>query len=199
MGARQTVGILAMAALIGCGSSGGSVGSFSTTVPPSTQLGQLSSAQLTSLCSDLNRYYTGLASNASLKQGSCKLAAVLTASLTVGSSTTDAQLQAACNQAYNQCLSGSSTTGQTLTCTETPPASCTATVAQYTACLNDNVSATTAAFASLPACNSLTVASLSADGGSGGGGDELPASCKTFSAACSDTGADLPDPTSSGP
>jgi hypothetical protein len=195
---RAILSVLALGALAACGggSSTSSAGSFSTTVPATTPLGQLSSAQLTTLCSDLNRYGMTLASNPTFKQGQCKLAGITAAAFAagLGAATTDAQLQMACSMTYTQCLNAPPQTTTGGSCTTAPAASCTATVAQYTACLNDSVTVGEAALAMLPACNTITAASLSSSTGGTGGGNP-PASCTTFSAACPDTGS-LPDPTS---
>ncbi|HEX3901548.1 MAG TPA: hypothetical protein VH853_01790 [Polyangia bacterium] len=172
-------GVVLIAAMIGCGSSGGGsggtgtggtngagggggTGTFSTSVPSGSKLSSLSSAQATQLCNDINSF-----GQKTLAPDDCKLTAVLAAAFTAGG--TDAQLQAACTSAYNACLAGGdggvTTTGSCdPTMLTSGSASCTATVGDVTTCANAEV----AVFNTIPSCSTLTAASLnalSADGG----------------------------------
>jgi len=189
-------GLVLVAAMIGCGSSGsgsatggtnGSGGSkgtggtngtgggsgngtFSTSVPSTTKLNNLSSGQATQLCSDFTSYATS-----TLTPDFCRESGLLGALL--GGGTTDAQLQAACTAAYNNCLAsdgGATTTmcDPTMLASNSGSSTCTATVGDLTSCLNDS----TAPLRALPTCSTLTAASLAAlsmDGGS----STTPASC----------------------
>jgi hypothetical protein len=208
MNIKATIGAIVLGGLAACGggSRGGST-TFTTSVPGSTPLNQVSGTQLTTLCNDVYKYVTAVDENVfanqTLKQGKCTALGYDAAF--AANATTDAELQSACSMEYNQCLQYTLSPGPP-TCFKTPPASCTATVSQYEACLNDVVVAAEAILGSLPSCSSLTISTLSADASQAGYSAGAtsgpaswavtsgPASCATFSAACSYTGGDLLDP-----
>jgi hypothetical protein len=169
------------------GSNGG--GTFTTSVPASTKLTDLTPGQATQLCNDLGTYEQTTALSAS-----CKLAGLLQAELLLvfsDSPPPDAELQQACAQGYNACLNpdGGATTS-TSTCTASDlmgqPSTCQATVADLQTCITD-INAT---YAALPSCSSLTAASVAswsqADGGTGSSSE--PASCAKFDATCNSPG-----------
>ncbi len=218
MNTKAIIGAIVLGSLAACG--GGSIGgstTFTTSVPGSTPLNQVSGTQLTTLCNDVDKYVTAFGENVlakqttTLKQGKCTAlgyeaaaTANANANAIAANSTTDAELQSACSMEYNQCLQ-LTVSPTSRTCFQTPPGSCTASVSQYAACLNDVVVAAEATLGSLPSCSSLTVGTFSADLSKAGIGvaswaaTSGPASCATFSAACSYTGEDLLDPSSIAP
>jgi len=153
----------------GGGSAGGSSGSgpFTTSVPGNTPLTGLSGTQQTQLCKDFTTY-----ADATLAPALCKSVGLLLAAFSGG--TTDAQLQTACAAGYASCLSADG--GATVTCDPSAtPSTCTATVADLTACFN----AQSAAAAQIPSCSSLTAASLASALGDGGS-SATPAVCVPF-------------------
>jgi hypothetical protein len=197
-----TFSVVVVAMLVGCGSSGGGGtggsggsagisggkggaggagntsggGPFTTSVPASTPLTGLSSAQQTQLCKDFTTY-----ADATLVPALCKLDGLLAAAFTGG--TTDAQVQAACAAGYSACLTADG--GSTVMCNANGvPSTCTATVGDLTSCLNMQ----SAAFAQVPSCSTLTVASLAGAFGDGGSATE-PAICMQFDSGGSCAGA----------
>ena len=216
---KRAIRLILLGALVGCGSSGlnhagtgGSSGSggsngtsdggdasgmltFTTTFPPAMPLGQITFADLPTICRDVDNYRGELASDATFRPVLCKYAGIQAGISTVGPNATDAQVQQACITASSNCQSNPPRPFSILGCSVTPLNTCTATVAQYAACLEDSVAQAEAAVASIPACTSLTVAGLSATGETTGT-PPPPASCVTFAAACPPSGGvgDLPPP-----
>jgi hypothetical protein len=159
------------------GGSGPTGGGFTTSVPGSAVLGTLSDADASTLCMDLEKS----ADFKSLSDFTCR-AAALFAGLT-SPDMTDTGLQMACQASYAEC-SGAPTVGMCA-----PPVTCMATVAEYTACLNDEVAAANAVSAQLPMCSALksatfvaTVAALPKPAS--------PASCVAVKAKCPDLAGD---------
>jgi hypothetical protein len=171
------------------GTGGTSGGTFTTSVPASTKLNAITSAQATQLCADLSTYV-----QTALIVPECKLLAVEFASfgVTAGGTTTDADLQAACAQVYDGCLhpdGGTSTSTSTCdpTSLQSEPSTCPATVGDFTTCLDDTSAGYQQAAAATPDCDKLTSASLAAFLASlpdGGSPVTEPASCTKFDAAC---------------
>jgi hypothetical protein len=200
-GATLITAVMGMMLAAGCGgSSSGNGSGFQSSVPASTPLDMLSAAQATQLCMTSLAYInTQVTSELNSKDFHCRttgiLAAAIQSSLTSG--TTDAQLQMACTQAYNACLSAPADGGVTggldagtgtATCSTAMSdlANCTATVGQYDSCVNGTVSAIQTAF---PPCNQLTMATITAllsDGGSssGSGAAFSAPACMAISTAC---------------
>ena len=172
------------AGLWACG-NGGSSGSatFSTSVSGSAKLSELSSTQLTQLCNDLQAFTETSPVYADAVEAGCRLAATFAAEL--GNPQSDGALQQACMTAYNSCKSDSGKVGsvstQDLAC-NAQPTTCTATVAEMTACLNDYFAELDKVFKGLPTCSQLTRAGL-ADGGPSFTIAE-PASCQTLDTKC---------------
>jgi hypothetical protein len=173
---------------MGCGGGGGGSG-FSTSVPPGTPLNKLSASDATKLCMD-----TGTFVNAQVKADlgnkafECRVASDDVALNSATATTTDAMLQQACQEFYQTCLTtpipadagvGDFEDTSSTDCSTAPTdvASCTATVAQYSACVSETVTDIQIIF---PACNQLTTTSLSVDAGASATG---PA-CTTFYALC---------------
>jgi hypothetical protein len=131
------------------GSAGGSSGgSFSTNVPGSTPLTSLTPEQQTQLCADVQKYLGG--SSSPVTDYECKSLALATAA----QATTDPAAQAACKAALAGCTPDASST----TCdVSSEPATCTATVADATTCINDTIAAFAALDAKVPPCDGLTV------------------------------------------
>lgn len=218
-------GMMAMLALVGCGSGdglggtggtggstgkgggagakggstgeGGSTGSggFSTSVPSGTKLTGLTTAQATQLCSDIGSYFDSTFLPM-LCHASAPLSGLEAAYLDLleNSSASNSELQAACAAAAADAGSCSDLEdGGTQSCdVSSEPATCQATVGDFTKCLNDTTTADVQYYASLPSCSTLTAASVTAvfeaDGGSSLNPPE-PTSCSIFDSTC-DVGGD---------
>jgi hypothetical protein len=212
MNTTAIIGAIVLGSLAACGggSSGGTT-TFTTSVPGSTRLNQVSGTQLDTLCNDVYTYATAVGENVfanqTLKHGKCTALGYDAASATNANAVaagganaaTDAELQSACNMEYNQCLQ-LTVSPTTRTCFRAPSASCTATVSQYETCVNDVFVAAEAVVGTLPSCSSITTSTLPADVAKSGATTGRASwaatgapSCATFIAACSDVG-DLLDP-----
>ncbi len=195
MSTRATVGTVILGSVVACGGGGSGSGwpaTFTTSVPGNTTLNQLSGMQFTTLCNDVSRYVDSLP-----YQPQCKVNGVDAASSNLTASATNAEIQSACSKEYNQCLQQVPDPG-TPTCMTAPPASCTATVSHYAACLNDAIARNEALLGSAPSCSSLAISSLPAEVNTLlVTPASVSASCATFRAACPystfDVG-DLTDP-----
>jgi hypothetical protein len=108
----------------------------------------------------------------------CKMAAVMDA--VFASPTSDAAAQAACTPVYNQCMAA--TAGSTTQTCDPIPATCTATVAQFSACVTDTLVALNQVLGAIPSCSAITLAELSAS--STGGTTTPPQSCQPLETAC---------------
>ncbi|MBN1608189.1 MAG: hypothetical protein JW940_16265 [Polyangiaceae bacterium] len=152
----------------GGGTSGGSVTSLSGTVA----LSALTAAEAAQLCSDAVAYYRSAIDRASL----CKWQGL--AFGVSSSAPTDAKLQENCAGQETTCLQADP---QSASCSEIP-SPCTATVAEYSACITDQAAAFTQGVSTLPGCATVTTADkpalwefMTA---------ELPASCTLLDATC---------------
>ena len=159
----------------GCG-SGGSSPTAVTTVDGTKPLNTLTAAETTQLCNDIDAYMGKGVSKANL----CKMAAVMDAAF--GGPTSDAAAQAACTSVYNQCMAAPASSS-TQTC-DPIPATCTATVAQFSACATDSLVALNQVLGAIPSCNAITLAELSSSSGTTTDTTTTPASCQAFETAC---------------
>jgi hypothetical protein len=178
--------LVTIAALVGCGSGGGG-GTFTTSVPAGTKLTSLTSAQATQLCTDLGSY-----EQKGLSTDLCKfigIEAALAVEALSSQQPTNADLQTACTQAYDGCLSpdggtSSSSCGPSTFTAE--PSTCTATVGDLQACASDETTQYNQVFGALPSCSALTTANLTSAlasvSGDGGSGPPPPASCAKLTA-----------------
>jgi hypothetical protein len=172
---------------VGCGSSSSSpnsAGTFTTSVNGSKPLSALTNAEKLQLCKDATAYFQ----SPGVIHSECKIAGFIEAQLSVAfdGTLTDTQLQMECTQAVDQCANTDKDGGTSVTMCNTdqpPPASCTATVADYTACISAFPQALSGA---APECSTITRASLGADAGSLGSTADpttLPG-CMTLSNKC---------------
>jgi len=157
-----------------------------TTLSESEALGSLSPAQATQLCNDTYAYYGRSISQALL----CKEAGL--AYGVSSSSPTDAQLQQNCKKQEAACLA-SAPGGPS--CNRIPM-HCPVTVAQYSACISDQVAAFNAGVASLVSCSAVTRNDLQSIW------DfvtvETPASCALLTNTCAGLDAPTPHPGANG-
>jgi hypothetical protein len=181
----------------GSGGTTGAGGAFTTSVPSGTKLTGLTSAQQTQLCNDLDTYVDHTLPEL------CNAAAATAVNgleaarvdLIENPNTPDAQLRADCSAAdadaganASRCTDLLQDAG-TQTCDiSSTPATCEATVGDYTKCLNDTTTSSLQYYASFPTCSTITAASVNAffaaDGGLSSGPPE-PASCAMFDSTCS--------------
>lgn len=180
--------LLGSAAVTGCGSDDSHNGSstpFASGIPGDKTFDGLSAADVTNLCASLGKY---LSTDPGLREATCHSAGfgvALSAGLFGGKS--DAELQKMCSDLEAQCKNTPPDMVQS-TCSK-PASACSATVGEFEACVTDFISAATQAFATLPACSSITNESIKKllSGGSSGGGmtmAEAPPSCKTLEQKC---------------
>ena len=151
--------IFLVSAVIGCGGSSGRP----TNLPPTTKLMSLTPSQQTQICNDFANYSLHNISMANF----CKYAGVFTADevLAADSTTPDTTLKDACAQAVTDCNSSAPDTSSGGTCDFSGVATCSAdaTIADFNACVSDEVAAQDAAFASLPPCQTITKSWLNAE------------------------------------
>lgn len=164
----------------GASSTGGSdssgSGGFSTDLPGSKPLSDLTPDEVEQLCDDLDAYYANGSVTADLQELSCRLAGLLGAAFS--GAETDEAAQTACQMAYDSCQAEP---GESTWECEAPSADCTATIDELTACTNDSAESLRDATQQFPACSELTLDDLSASPGEEGTG---PASCTTLQTKC---------------
>ncbi|MES1206335.1 MAG: arabinofuranosidase catalytic domain-containing protein [Pseudomonadota bacterium] len=134
----------------GSGAGGTAAGGPLTTLTGSRSLGSLSSAEATQLCNDTYAYYARAISQATL----CKEAGL--AFGVSSSAPTDAQLQHNCQSQEAACLAAA----PAVPSCSSIPASCPATVTQYTACISDQVAAFNAGVSALASCAAVKTSDL---------------------------------------
>jgi hypothetical protein len=174
----------------GKGGSTGSGGGFTTSVPSGTKLTGLTTAQATQFCSDVGSYFDSTFLPM-LCHASAPLSGLEAAYLDLleNSSASNSELQAACTGAAADAGSCSDLEdGGTQSCdVSSEPATCQATVGDFTKCLDDTTAADLQYYASLPSCSTLTAANVTAffqaDGGSSLNPPE-PTSCSMFDSTC---------------
>ena len=164
----------------GAGSGGTGAGGPLTSLAGTGSLGSLTPSDAAQLCSDTYAYFQRTVSQATL----CK-----EAGLTYGvssSASSDAQLQQNCNGQQAACLAD----GPAIASCSSLPASCTATVAQYSACIMDEDAAFNSGVAGLASCSTVTLADLQAVWNFVAA--DPPASCASLTNTCPTL--DLPTP-----
>ena len=171
----------------GAGGSNGAGGSASadsgggTAVTPimgSKTLGSLTPAQTTQLCNDASAYF----GRNITKAQACKFGA-LTFSVS-SSAPTDADLRLGCTNTEASCNQSDAATGIAIMCSAIP-ASCAATVAQYSTCVVDQSALYKTNLAALPACAALTRADFDRITTSLPNASP-PASCEALMSSCPD-------------
>ncbi len=150
----QAGGTSASGGQAGGGASGG--GSV-TTLGDSKALNALSAADATQLCKDVYAYFGKTIPMAT----ACKYKGLSYA--TSSSASTDTQFQQLCTDHQSSCTQAQSGVGSADNPGCNPiPSTCTATVAQYSACISDEVTAFNKAVDGLPSCTASTSATISA-------------------------------------
>jgi len=152
-------------------------------LPGTSVLGTLSDGDAQKLCTEAGAFLSGGSFKTTFSDFSCKAAGIEATFAAMAK--TDADLQASCKTAYDACVAMPSDPTSMLMCDKRPTAACTATVAEYSACLNDTTGFLTTADASLPSCSSLTMANLATSLAAFGQlQSSEPASCKTLDQKC---------------
>jgi hypothetical protein len=183
---------LAFALGLAAGCGGGSSG-FSPGVTGSKPLGELSGSEAKTLCENTTAHFRAQLSSSSGRESDCRLVGATVASGSAATATSDLQIQLLCTAGYTVCQQTLADGGLPSTggdagadpCAASMGAapSCTATVDQYTACINESE----AALSKYPTCSQLTMAKLAelaaAPGGVLGATMNGPA-CQAFVAAC---------------
>jgi hypothetical protein len=177
LGMLATLGALAL----GCHSSStANLGGFSSSIPGDTRFDQFTPQQIQTLCNEVSSFGQSSGQGADDQKLACIFDGFLAAEFSQAPQT-DASVQAACTAAYNQCLATPGTT--TMSCpTMAMLAGCSATVSEYTACLNDATKLEVQTIESLPTCADLTAADLTTSGALQT--TPTPQSCQTFDAKC---------------
>ena len=167
-GSSSTGGVVGMG---GSSSTGGSVTSLSGDKPLTT----LTPADVAQLCTDTYAYF----GNAIPQATACKWRGLRTA--VSSSSPTDTDLQAACTAPETNCLQGGPGPTDIPSCPDIP-SNCTATVADYSTCMGDEVAAFTRAVGELADCATATLDDMPAVWDVMGA--TAPASCASLDTTC---------------
>jgi hypothetical protein len=172
------------AGLVGIACGGEDEGELATSVPGSTPLNQLSAEQAAALCREVNAFIEASGFRTSSQALACKSLAPITASL--ASPASDAELVQGCSAAYQRCLAHPvGTTAETGEACGLHGTTCTATVAEYEACLEARDLWYRTAIEAYPECSEVTLKNVAA-----GSGDTTaltpPAECQQVEAKCSD-------------
>ena len=137
------------------GNAGSGGGSSVTTISGSKALGTLTMAESDQLCAETKAYFMGSIS----KANSCKFSALSNAAST--SAPSDAVLRTNCTSMETSCnASDVMGPGSTTSCFP-PPTTCTATVAQYSACIAEGAALLTQSANALPSCSMVRLADIS--------------------------------------
>ena len=209
---KQTLGIVLIAGYVagigGCGDDSGdgtaAPGQVATGLPPGQSLGTLTQADAEQLCQASSRAAQELMASAEYHSGSCKLAGVMMAGMGAAFADPpppDSELQQTCKTMYDQCMSAQpQSTESSGTCTP-PPATCTATVAEYEACMEASLRAMKDVYAALPGCEEITAASLQTSTSTETSMTaSQPPECQAFSSKCSgyEATVEVPETTTTG-
>jgi len=157
----------------GSGGTGG--GSSVTTLSGGKAVGALTMAEATQLCNDTYAYF----GTAIPKATSCKWKGLIYAASS--SAPSQSALQQACTTKETSCLS-TDPWANNPGCSDIP-STCTATVAEYSACISDEVAAFIPTVNGLPTCPTLTSTLPIIDAQTAG---TPPASCTSLGDKCPD-------------
>lgn len=163
------------------GMSGGSA--FSTGVARGKKVSELTAADRTKLCMAGEAWANDVLAKGDFQKAICKFAGYFSAALSGGMSTQ--ALRMACQDGYNECLTGEDDMDSPTDATCELPATCDITVAELETCLNDYIGTFQTAFNVFPACETLTQADLdNEDLGSEVEAIQPPPSCAAAEAKC---------------
>ena len=154
----------------------GGTGTSVTSVSSTKTIGSLSAAEATQLCNDTYFYFDSAIPHAT----ACKWNGLYRAASS-SSMTTD-QLRTGCSLAENSCLQSDAGAFANPGCGDVPK-TCTATVAQYAACIADEVTTFNQTVNGFPSCMTVTMAGTGPIFDALAGGTP-PASCTSLGDAC---------------
>lgn len=182
-----------MLAAVACGSDDGGKGGSGTSkiesgAPASTPANQLSDSQVKAFCDSAAKAGAAALGTQDAKQALCGFSGYFLATLASSSGGDGAS---ACKTAYDECLKAPAETS-TSTC-EKPSATCTATIGEIEACLNDSMAQVSQILKSLPGCDDV---GKPLDGAAPTE-DQSPASCQVVKQKCPEALDQVPDPTGS--
>lgn len=161
----------------GATGTGGATGGSSVTALSGTKaLGTLTPDEAAQLCDDTYAYFGKAITQAT----TCKWKALSYA--TSSSAPTEAKLQQNCSSKETSCLAGSGATGNP-GCNDIP-STCTATVAEYAACISDEATNFTQTVSGLPMCGAFT--STGTDAVWAAMGADFPGRCQPLITKCPD-------------
>lgn len=164
----------------GSGTGGSGSGSVDSGAPEGTPANELTDAQVTALCESMGKAaQTALGADA--QEATCGFTAYFVASLTP-----EGDAAAACQTAYDECLREPTDTTQE-ECTK-PSESCTATVGEIEACLNDSLAQVKKLLSGLPGCEDV-----GKDVGTPSLGGTSPPSCQVVQEKCPEVLDNVPD------
>ncbi len=177
---RMWGAILSVCWLAGCGGGGGSgnLGGFSSSIDGMTPINQLTPQQQQTLCSEVTSFSKSSGLDRDQVEVLCRVVGILAVSFTAPAGATDAQLRAACQTSYDMCKAQPSPAECNF---NAGTATCTATVAELSACANDSFQSYSMALNEIPTCDKLTADILQSTAPPG---PAQPASCTTYQQKC---------------
>jgi len=154
---------------------------FTSSVPADKILESLSPNEAVALCRDVTEF----TKQALVREDTCRVAGVLTAGFTAAFSpdATDAELRQACSESFDACMSADASEEAEECDADAFSENCSASVAEYGACLEGTLRAWGQVAEQLPSCDTLSREGLSANSSEDeafGSGSE----CEAFQAKC---------------
>lgn len=135
-----------------CGDGGG--GGFSSGVDSSKPLNKLSASESEKICK-AGQEWVKTSLEPKLKEFGCKLDSAFASAL----SPDDASARAACKMAFDMCLKAPPSMDMQMSACSAAPSTCTATVGEVEACINEYPAAFDELNKAFPSCDMLTKAS----------------------------------------
>jgi len=136
------------------GTGGGAGGGSVTSISGDRTLGSLTKAESDQLCDDTKAYFMAAIS----KANSCKFSALSNAAST--SAPDDTVLRSNCTSMETSCNASATMGPGASTSCFMPPATCTATVTQYSACISDGAALLNQSASTLPGCSAVRLADI---------------------------------------
>jgi hypothetical protein len=159
--------------------------SFVTGVDRDKPLGTVTGPEAQAVCEATQSWSREAIPQEKQRDLTCKITATLAASVGTGGGGAgaggEAQLRVACQMAYDQCTMAPLPADTAPAMCQGFPTNCTATVAEYEACLNDLPPFVDQTLPMLPSCETLNAISILAVANLI---NTLPATCRTFQMKC---------------
>lgn len=182
--------------LAACGDDG--PGRLSTGVDTNKPIGTVTPQEADQICKSTQTWAKQAIAEAKQRELTCRVTALALAAGGAfaggGMGANEAQLRMTCQTSFDQCMMAPVPTSSTVPAMcQSFPATCTATVAEYEACLNDMPPFVDKTLETLPKCETLTQLGLLSLLGLQ---STLPATCQTFQTKCGGAGIPgIPTPT----